>query len=184
VNGFFSAIKNKIVWIVIGIIAILAGACLYIIMAPLMYPVFDYSGPPAVLQIQGVEQKGEVCGYPPQNYYGYIAQTSTKALVTASPFSATLKFTADTSPQAIRIQVFDATTLGKPTEESYEGKSYFSWGDGCLANNSNAALTKELDLKNEQTFTLELKRGLYVINVSVKWAHIGQVFYPFLIEVK
>jgi hypothetical protein len=182
-NKFFSAIKNKTVWIVIGIIAILVGACLDEIISPLIYPIFGYPPPLAVLQIQGVEQKGYDCPEPqvqdPYTHYSTI--TSNKALVTVSPVSATLKFTADkrmdsrlppamriiTSlqaddpPQFIHIQVLDAAALDKPTTG-----------------------TKDLDLKNEQTFTLELASGLYVITVSANWEHSSGATYAFLVEVK
>jgi hypothetical protein len=184
-NKFLSAIKNKIVWIVIGIIAILVGPCLYEILSP--PPVLNYPKPPsAVLQIQSVEQEGYACVFGPQGSDNFLgtAKTSNKALITSSLFSAALKFTVDEPPQAMRIQALDATALGKPTEASYGEESYFIWKGGCFADNANVTLTKDLDLKNMQIFTLELKRGLYVINVSTKWARIGWVIYAFLVEVK
>jgi hypothetical protein len=148
--------------------------------------------PSAVLQIQGIEQKlyGEYF-FRGVNSDDFIALTSRKALVTASPFSATLKFAADKpshmlifttgTPQAVSIKVADAAALGKPGRELYGSEPSFSWNGRDFAN--HAILTKDLDLKNEQTFTLELKHGLYIITVSANWFR-GWAHYSFLVDVK
>lgn len=185
-NKFFSAIKNKTVWIVIGVIALLVVIKVYQYASQ---PVFVPPEPPsAVLQIQGVEQEGYAWvgswGVQVDNFEG-IVQTSNKALVTASPFSATLRFTADESPQSVHIQAIEAAQLGVPREESHGGESYF-WkgGRNFMRNSILLTLTKDLDLKNEQTFILEFKHGLYVINVCAKWENGADVCYAFLIDVK
>ena len=165
-----------IVWIVIGIIAILVAIKAYQYASQPLF--FLPKPPPAVLQIQGDEQEGHACIFGPgglADNFSYTAQTSNKALITSSPFSATLKFTADKPPQTIRIP---AHGVGMPTGILYTSKT-FVWDRVCFIDNA-----KGLDSKNKQIFTLELASGLYVITVSADWEQSGEAIYAFLVEVK
>ena len=82
-NKFLSVNKSKIVWIVIGVIAILLGVKAYQYATQ---PLFFIPEPPsAVLQIQGVEQKGYAWEYSwggiNSDNFLFTAYTSNKALV-------------------------------------------------------------------------------------------------------
>lgn len=172
-NKFFSTVKNKIIWIIVSVIVILVAIKAYQYASQ---PVFVIPEPPsAVLQIQGIEQEGYACMFGPGGFDNFLrtAQTSNKALITSSHISATLKFTADNPPQTTRIQ---AHGVDKP--KSYTSRIFF-WDGVCFIDKA-----KSLDLKNKQTFTLELASGLYVITVSVNREQSGEAIYAFLVEVK
>jgi hypothetical protein len=185
--------SDIIVWILIliliGLYAILLAIKTYQYASQPVFFVPEF--PSATLQIQGDEQKGYVWkgdwSLRVKKFEGII-QTSNKALVTASPFSSTLRFTKDEPLSSIRIQAVEAAQLGMPREESHGGESYFWEGELILKmdmrKSSLLTLTKDLDLKSEQTFILEFKRGLYVINIGATWKNGAEVCYAFLIDVK
>jgi hypothetical protein len=189
-NKFLSAIKSKIVWIVIGVIALvtLLAIMLYQYYLVPLIPTRVLI-PPAILQIQGMEQKGALnidcdgC----ENLDGF--GTPGKALRVNSPLVATLEFSIDTPPSEfsidtppneVSIRVHDASRL-KEISTTWTFRSWdFDHAEGSIV------LEKELAPKKEQTFSLELNNGLYVIYVSAGWEYEwGEKWasYGFLVEV-
>ena len=132
--------------------------------------------PPAILQIQNVEQISAIGTY---CWSGECADmigipTPKEAIVTSSPFIATLRLPINAPANSLELRVSRVSDKN----ELQANQSGYRWWEPYLGKFDNLLPEKE------QTINLKLKSGLYVIVVFAQWDQKGDVLYGFLVEVK
>ena len=172
---------------------------LYLVMAlsiacaPSGTPTADlsaYYGEPkaAVLTINGQQQKagvgtstwiisksGDEIGMSHGDAFAMI--TPDQALVTKSPFTATLSLSIPVAPSQLYYHILATTHLEK---YEYPQSGRISWTPSRPAD----PVENPLPLQQQQDIALDLSPGGYVLVVFVEWADLGDVEYGFWIEVQ
>ena len=132
--------------------------------------------PPAILQIQSMEQISAVGTY---CWSGGCADmigipTPKEAIVSNSPLIATLRLPINVPPNTLEIRVNPASEINELQPSPLNYRWWEAW----------QGKYESLSLEKEQTINLVLEHGLYVISVFAQWNQRGDVIYGFLVEVK
>lgn len=176
---FFSAGKRKS--ILIGAVAtfIAVVSLGYFLLHDIGGNTSSSEPPPAILEIDGVQQTsavGTYCwtGKGMAKCVDKIGIPTPKiAIVASADFSATLRLPINEPPDTLNIWVIPAS---KVRELQVDGHDLRWWEAGHGADNS-------LPLRSKQPLDLELEPGLNVISIFAQWQGRGDVVYGFLVDV-
>jgi hypothetical protein len=141
--------------------------------------------PPAVLEIAGEEQVGGIgsyCWSKPTGEDTSVAvcadmagiATAEKPLLASSPFTATFRLAPEEAPDELLLQVIGVAA----------GDELERWPAGSRGWAYRAGERYTLPLERAPSAELALGPGLYVLNLTGRWATWGDAEYGFLVEVQ
>lgn len=171
-------ISKKIRWctirMAIGITAILLF---------LLAGISGASPPPAILEIDGMEQSagiGSSCWKVENETYSLCVDmigviTPAEPLLTKSPFTAILRLPLQEPHEELEFSTFRVTDDDELKEASNGVRAWSFKG--------NALNRYKRPFERESEFNLSLPPGLYVFNVFARWEGKDHVSYGFLVKV-
>lgn len=176
--GLDILLSNKIRWCSIRIAIGVAAIWLFLLAGSA-----GASPPPAILEIDGMEQSagiGSNCWKVENETYSLCADTigvitPGKPLLTRSPFTAILRLPFQEPPEELEFNTFRVTD---DDEVKVASNGVRAWSF-----KENALNRYKRPFESEPEFNLSLLPGLYIINVFAKWKEKGDVSYGFLVQV-